>query len=86
VATVKKNEGGVPGHVEAQHQVLLQERRQQAQPKTYPVAVNEHGLRVREKPSTSARVVGGLFPGDRVRMICTTVGTTVHGRLGTSNI
>lgn len=57
-----------------------------AQPKTYPVAVNEHGLRVREKPSTSARVVGGLFPGDRVRIICTTVGTTVHGRLGTSNI
>lgn len=57
-----------------------------AQPKTYPVAVNEHGLRVREKPSTSARVVGGLFPGDRVRIICTMVGTTVRGRLGSGNI
>ena len=54
---------------------------------SYRVIVGEDGLRVRSGPSTSTRVVGGLFPGDRVRIICTVAhGTLVKGPLGTTSV
>jgi uncharacterized protein YraI len=64
--------GGAPAHADAS--------------RTLKISVSEYGLRVRSGPSTKYRAVGGLFNGDRVRVICTSTGSTVHGSLRTTNV
>ncbi|KAG0246077.1 hypothetical protein BG011_002567, partial [Mortierella polycephala] len=57
-----------------------------AQAATGTVRTSGSALSIRASPSTSAKIVGSVKNGAKVKIDCTARGTTVSGKYGTSNL